>query len=79
MLSDKRVRFKRIISAIDLYIESEPACVVVEVDPVIPGNTFKQKWLWTKQKLEDLYAVQATYHQALQKGSPVAYMLAQGD
>ncbi len=48
------MRFKRIISAIDSHTEGEPARIVVGGVPVIPGNTFKQKWLWAKQNLDEL-------------------------
>ncbi len=46
--------FKRIISAVDSHTEGEPARVVVGGIPVIPGNTFKEKWLWAKKNLDDI-------------------------
>lgn len=48
------MRFKRILSAIDSHTEGEPARVIVGGVPVIPGNTFKEKWLWAKQNLDEL-------------------------
>lgn len=48
------MRFKRIISAVDSHTEGEPARVIVGGVPPIPGNTFKEKWLWAKQNLDEL-------------------------
>lgn len=48
------MKFKKIISAIDSHTEGEPARVVIGGVPVIPGNTFQEKWLWARQNLDDL-------------------------
>jgi proline racemase len=48
------MKIKRILSVVDSHAEGEPARVVVGGIPVIPGNTFKDKWLWAKKNLEEL-------------------------
>lgn len=48
------MKFKRIISAIDSHTEGEPTRVVIGGVPVIPGNTFQEKWKWAKENLDDL-------------------------
>ena len=48
------MKFSRIISAIDSHTEGEPARVVIGGVPVIPGNTFQEKWEWAKKNLDGL-------------------------
>lgn len=48
------MKFKRIISAIDSHTEGEPTRVVIGGVPVIPGNTFQEKWKWAKENLDGL-------------------------
>jgi proline racemase len=48
------MRYKRIITAIDSHTEGEPTRVVTGGVPVIPGDTFQDKWKWAKENLEDL-------------------------
>jgi proline racemase len=48
------MKFKRIISAIDTHTEGEPTRVVIGGVPVIPGNTFQEKWKWAKENLDGL-------------------------
>lgn len=48
------MRFTKVLSVIDSHAEGEPARVVVGGIPMIPGNTFRDKWLWAKQNLDEL-------------------------
>lgn len=48
------MRIKRLISAVDSHTEGEPARVVIGGVPYIPGDTFLEKWLWSKKNLNDL-------------------------
>ncbi len=48
------MNFKRMITAVDSHTEGEPARIVTGGVPVIPGNTFQEKWLWAKANLEYL-------------------------
>jgi proline racemase len=48
------MRFQRMISAVDSHTEGEPARVVVGGVPLIPGETFQEKWQWAKEHLDDL-------------------------
>jgi proline racemase len=48
------MKFKRMVSAIDSHTEGEPARVVIGGVPVIPGNTFQEKWEWSKEHLDGL-------------------------
>lgn len=48
------MRFTKVLSVIDSHAEGEPARVVVGGIPMIPGNTFRDKWSWAKQNLDEL-------------------------
>jgi proline racemase len=48
------VKVKRFISAVDSHTEGQPARVVIGGVPYIPGNTFTEKWLWSKKNLDKL-------------------------
>jgi len=48
------VKVKRFISAVDSHTEGQPARVVIGGAPFIPGDTFMEKWLWSKKNLDML-------------------------
>lgn len=48
------MKVKRFISAVDSHTEGQPARVVIGGAPFIPGDTFMEKWLWSKKNLDML-------------------------
>lgn len=48
------MKVKRFISSIDSHTEGQPARVVIGGAPYIPGDTFMEKWLWSKKNLDTL-------------------------